>query len=73
MRDKKKEKTRGGEGGTLPPTGLYLSDGPLSAGQIDPGNKGSFPLPVYLFTAHCHQSETHTHTHTYDPAVPSES
>lgn len=35
---------------------------PLVGGQIDPGNKGSFPQPVYLFTLHCHQSETHTHT-----------
>lgn len=30
----------------------------LVGGQIDPGNKGSFPPPVYLFTAHSHQSET---------------
>lgn len=54
FKDKKKKRGEGTHWSALPPTELHLANGPWSGGQIDPGNKGPFPLPVYLITARCH-------------------
>lgn len=42
---------------------------PVDREQIDPGNKGSFPLPVYLLIV-CFHCFSNTHTHALSQLYP---